>query len=181
MDCNSTTLDNSSFELKLTKFLDLTIEAEDSSPQQLRHSLKQSFWSQVNASLISRLEVKTDLDLIQQATQDLTIVKKVSLLFGPFWQKFKQTNKSHSLLSLVQIIFSKFLNKFNSVMNSKEFSEPVSNDDVAENLAFVHLKCITNLCMSFEHNSLFKSFLAVNSEDNIDSCVSSLLNLVNKR
>ncbi len=140
---------SSGFEYKLTNFISNSIESE--TPCQF--SLKTTFWANLNANLLKRIETSSNNPVDQS-----NLVNKLCHLFSPFWTRFNMTNKSTSLLNTIQIIFSIFLNKF------KENSTDVAN-----------LKSIISLCKHFIHNSLISSFLAVNLHNDIDECFQKLI------
>lgn len=154
---------NTGFEYKLRTFITTSIEAGNQSS--IGKAFKQGFWSELNTNLLNKIDA-------QETDQSfLNTIIKFSQLFAPFWQEFNQTNKSDNLFSLIQLIFSKFLNKFEAILNGENFLKGTTE-------AFVCLKCITYICRYFQHNSLVNAFLAIRSESNIDTCFGKLLKLV---
>lgn len=168
----TTNTSTSGFELKFRQFVDHVIESEDQSNPLSQH-VKQSFWSGLNSNLLNRFE--TSSDSLEQALDNLKTTKKVCELFGPFWAQHGETNKATSLLHLVQLIFSKFLNKFHAIMQSDEWK------DSSESVAFVYLECLSDLCRHFMHKSLLNSILDMYSETSIESCIGTLLAQVDKK
>ena len=167
-----TSTPTSGFELKFKQFLDQVIEPVHQLPS-LHLSMKNMFWNGLNTNILNRFG--TCSDDLEQALQNLKTTKKVCDLFGSFWIQFNQSNKSDSLLNLVQMIFSKFLNKFYAVMESADFTS------TSESVAIIYLKCISNLCRHFMHKSLLNSILSMYSQTNIEICTAKLLEQVDEK
>ena len=167
-----TSTPTSGFELKFKQFLDQVIEPVHQLPS-LHLSMKNLFWNGLNTNILNRFG--TCSDDLEQALQNLKTTKKVCDLFGSFWIQFNQSNKSDSLLNLVQMIFSKFLNKFYAVMESADFTS------TSESVAIIYLKCISNLCRHFMHKSLLNSILSMYSQTNIEICTAKLLEQVDEK
>lgn len=162
----------SGFEVKLRQFMSNVIESEhQASP--LSQDIRQQFWRGLNASLLSRLD--TASDSLELALNNLKTTKKVCDLFGPFWAQHSQTDKATSLLHLVQLIFSKFLNKFHSLMESGELAS------TSESVVFVYLQCMSRLCRHFMHKSLLDSILAMYCETSIESWMGKLLGQIDRK
>ena len=121
----------SGFEYRLRTFISDSIESD--TPRQ--SALKPIFWTRLNANLLHRIEASS-----KNPTDQSNLVNKLCHLFSPFWTRFSQTNKSTSLLSTIQILFSILLNKFKD-----------NSTDV------VNLRSITSLCKHFIHSSLVSS------------------------
>ena len=161
------------FESKFHKFLDEIIENEGT---ELRDKLKQSFWAQFNANVLQKFaeneepaELKSQID---KAQSHLQIIRRFCHLFLPFWQKTKSGNKSNNLFNLVQLIFSKFVNKFNEILKRGDFLDPPNEEgfNAVEDLACAYLKSLNLIFKSFLHIKLIRSFAAnLKSEAENDS------------
>ena len=187
---NKTNSAESGFEPKLRMFIGEIVESDKDDSKSHRSSLKKQLWHQLSETLLSKFEVDEPLlleDQLEQAAQHLNTTKQFSALFAPFWKQFRAASKSNNLLSLIQTLFAKYLNKFATILTRPEFAEPQHVTCLVEKLAFVYSNTLNVLTKSFLDVSLIKLFLEADYDakkidsTNLDNCISSMIDIVYKR